>query len=307
MLRYHDRAQYSGLVERPVYDWPDGSRLAVYVALNVEHWAFAEGEGSVVAPGEPWPNVRAWAWREYGNRVGIWYLLELFEELGLPVAVNLNSAVYDHCPEVVVPFRKRNDEIVGHGRTNGERQASYDEEGERALIAEATDAFTRHEGKPPRGWLGPYFSQTLITPDLLKEAGYVYTLDWHDDDQPHWLNTTHGPLLAVPYPPETNDSPAVVYRHAMADAFADQIVDEFDEFLRLSKDRPLVCPIALHPFVVGRPFRLRHLRRALEHVVRHRDAIWLTRPGAIADAAMALPPGTVPGPGPFGEGGPDSA
>lgn len=290
MLSYHDRCDYSAIVDRPVWDWPNGKRLAVYVALNVEHFPFGEGEGGQLIPGEPVPNVRAWSWRDYGNRVGLWNLLELFEELDLPICVNLNAEIYDYCPRVLEPFRKRGDEIVGHGRTNGERQVRFREDDERHLIRSATEAFVRHEGKQPKGWLGPYFSQTRVTPDLLKEAGYVYTMDWFMDDQPVWLRTRAGPLLNVPYPTEMNDSAIVQHRMGLASDFADQIVDEVEEFLRLAERRPLVCPIALHTFLMGRPFRLAHLRRALKHVKDRADRLWLTRPGDIADHAMKVLP-----------------
>jgi peptidoglycan/xylan/chitin deacetylase (PgdA/CDA1 family) len=295
MLSYHDRCAYSAIVDRPVYDWPNGTRLAVYIAINVEHFPFGEGEGGQLIPGEPMPNVRAWTWRDYGNRVGVWNLLALCEELDLPITVNLNSEIYDYCPRVVEPFRDRGDEIVAHGRTNGERQVRFRESDEAALVREATRAFIKHEGAQPQGWLAPYFSQSRVTPDLLKEAGYVYTLDWHNDDQPYWLDTRAGKLLNVPYPPETNDSSVIQHRMGGAADLADQIVDEFDEMSRLSKERPLVCPVALHTFLVGRPFRLPQLRRALGHIKAHADQIWLTRAGDIARHVMSLPAGTVPG------------
>ncbi|MCG8544224.1 MAG: polysaccharide deacetylase [Alphaproteobacteria bacterium] len=295
MLSYHDRCAYSAIVDRPVYDWPNGARLAVYIAINIEHFPFGEGEGGQLIPGEPMPNVRAWSWRDYGNRVGIWNLLELCTDLDLPVCVNLNSEIYDYCPEVVTPFRERGDEIVAHGRSNGERQVRFRESDEAALIREATDAFVKHEGAQPQGWLGPYFSQSGVTPDLLKEAGYVYTMDWHNDDQPYWLDTRAGKLLNVPYPPETNDATVIQHRMGSAADFADQIVEEFDEMLRMSKQRPLVYSAALHTFLVGRPLRLRHLRRAFQHIKEHADDIWLTRPGDIARHVMELPAGTVPG------------
>jgi allantoinase len=298
MLPGHGRYPYSPITGRPDYTWPGGKRLAVYLALNVEHFAFGEAPGAdFSAPAVP-PHHRSYAWREYGNRVGIWRLLDLFEELRLPVALLVNSEIYDYCPEIIAPYRKRGDEIVGHGRTNtlSLRQADLSEKLERELIAECTATLTRHEGKPPRGWLGPWISQSWVTPDLLKEAGYRYMLDWHFDDQPVWFSTRAGPLLAVPYPAmEVNDSPAFIYRRVSEDHFAGMIVDQFDELLEQSRKQPLVCPISLHTFIVGQPFRLRRLRRALRHIADHAGEIWLTRPGQIAEHVESLPAGTVPG------------
>jgi hypothetical protein len=84
------------------------------------------------------------------------------------------------------------------------------------------------------------------------------------------------------------------YRYTSGE-FADLIVDQFDEILAQSGRQPLVCPISLHPFVMGRPYRIRQLRRALEHVARQRDCIWLVRPGEICAHIEGLPKGTVPG------------
>jgi hypothetical protein len=77
--------------------------------------------------------------------------------------------------------------------------------------------------------------------------------------------------------------------------FADLIVDQFDEQLAQSARQPLVCPISLHPFVTGRPYRIRRLRRALQHILQHPDRVWLTRPRDICSHIESLPAGIVPG------------
>ncbi len=291
MLPDHGRFKYSAITDRPDYTWPEGKRLALHVALNFEHFAYGEGLGISMSPGIPHPNTYNWAWREYGNRVGVWRLLEVFDALELPVSLLLNSEVYDHCPEVVAAFRARGDEIVAHGRTNSEHQNDFDEAGEAALIKEATEIIARHEGKPPKGWLSPGVNPSTLTPDLLQEAGYTYILDWPMDDQPVWLKTRKGHILSVPYPHEVNDIPMVMLHHGSAAGFADMMIDNFDEMLEQSKRQPLVYGIGLHAFIVGQPFRLRHLRRALEHVCRHRDQVWFTTIGAVADYFTANVPG----------------
>ncbi len=291
MLPDHGRFKYSAITDRPDYTWPEGKRLAFHVALNIEHFAYGEGLGISMSPGIPHPNTYNWAWREYGNRVGVWRLLEVFDALELPVSLLLNSEVYDYCPEVVAAFRARGDEIVAHGRTNSEHQNDFDEAGEAALIKEATETIARHEGKPPKGWLSPGVNPSTLTPDVLQEAGYTYILDWPMDDQPVWLKTRKGHILSVPYPHEVNDIPMVMLHHGSAAGFADMMIDNFDEMLEQSKRQPLVYGIGLHAFIVGQPFRLRHLRRALEHVCRHRDQVWFTTIGAVADYFTANVPG----------------
>lgn len=284
ILRSHDRYDYSSIAERPDFDWPGGTRLAVYLGLNLEHFAFGEGLGAELAPGGPQPDVLNYAWRDWGNRVGAWRLIELFDELGLPATVIANSAMYAYAPQLMDAVRARGDEVVGHGRTNSERQSTLPEAEERALIFEATEAILVAESRPPQGWLSPWIAESAVTPDLLAEAGYGYTLNWCMDDQPVWLRTRAGRLLSIPYPQEVNDIPAIVARKDGAAAFADLIVDTFDEMLAQSARQPLVMGIALHPYIVAQPHRLRHLRRALRHIAAPREQVWLTRAGAIANA-----------------------
>ena len=199
MLKTHGRYDYSAITRRPDYSWPGGKRLAVHLSLNVEHFAFGEGLGNDYAAPHPQPNQRGFAWRDYGNRVGAWRLLELAQAYELPYALLANSELYDYCPEMIKAFSDRGDEIVGHGRTNAERQVDMNFDEERACIFEAAAQIEKHEGKRPRGWLAPYISQTHHSLDLLKEAGFGYMMDWALDDQPVWFRTAHGPILSVPY------------------------------------------------------------------------------------------------------------
>jgi peptidoglycan/xylan/chitin deacetylase (PgdA/CDA1 family) len=296
MLPTHGRYDYHPWPMRQAYAWPGAARLAVYIAVNLEHFAFGEGLGAELAPGGPQPDVLNFAWRDYGNRVGAWRLLALLDELALPATVLLNSAMYDYAPALVAAHRARGDEIAGHGRTNSERQSTLPEAEERALIAQSSAAIARNEGGPPRGWLSPWIAESRTTPDLLAEAGYRYTLNWCADDAPVWLRTRAGRLLAIPYPQEVNDIPAVVARKDGAAQFADMIVDDFEERLLQVRDgRAQVMGIALHPYLVGQPHRLRHLRRALARVAARRGAVWITTAGGVLDHVLALPPGCVPG------------
>lgn len=295
MLKTHGRYDYSAITRRPDYSWPGGKRLAVHLSLNVEHFAFGEGLGNDYAAPHPPPNTRSYGWRDYGNRVGAWRLLELADAYDLPYAVLINSELYGYCPELVAAFSERGHEIVGHGRTNTERQADMGPDEERRCIVEATAAIERHEGKRPLGWLAPYISQTWNSLDLLKEAGYRYMMDWPLDDQPVWFRTKHGPILSVPYAHDLNDSLECVSRRTPSRLHCENLIDQFDEMLEESARRPLVMAIVLHSFILGQPYRLRQFRRVIEHIMKHRDRIWLARPGDICRYVESLPPGVVPG------------
>jgi len=281
-LPTHGRYDYSNITRRPDYSWPGKKRLALYIGFNVEHFDFGAGLGAALGPKSPEPDVLNHSWRDYGNRVGVWRCLELFDALKIPVGALINTALYDYCPEVVEAHVKRGDELIGHGHTNSDRQAELSEEKERQLLTYCLERIRNQSKVVPRGWLSPWISESALTPDLLQEAGYKYTLNWGHDDQPTELKTRAGTLWAIPYPQELNDIPAIVARQMDGRDFADMIVDNFDEMLRQSQDQPLVMGIALHPYLVGQPYRLKHLRRALQHIVKRKKA-WLTTPGKIFD------------------------
>ena len=293
-LPCHGRFDYSPITQRKPYRWPGGAGLAVYLGFNIEHFAFGEGMGANLGPVSPHPDVLNHSWREYGNRVGAWRCLELFDQLGLPAAALINTALYDHCPELVAACVARGDELVGHGHSNAERQGVLDEISERKLLADCRHIMQKQSGQAAAGWLSPWISESLITPDLLVETGYNYTLNWCHDDQPQPMRTRSGqPLWAVPYPQELNDIPMIVARQMDGKDFAQMIIDQLNEMLNQTQaagSAPLVMGIALHPYIVGQPYRLRHLRRALQHVAAARDQgkVWMTTPGAIYRHAAEL-------------------
>ena len=289
----HGRYAYSPISSRPVYDWPQGKRLALYVAINLEWFAFGGGLGAELAPGGPHPDVLNYAWRDYGNRVGVFRLADLMAELNWPVSLLVNARMVAEAPQAIDAFAQA--EIVGHGRTNSERQGTLSEAEERALISETAAALQAHCGVRPRGWLGPWISQSPLTPDLLQEAGYAYLLDWCHDDQPTWMKTRGGRILSVPYPQELNDIPQIVARKREGDEFARMIADAFEVMQQECARRPLVMGIALHPYIVGWPHRFKHLARALRQIeAQADDRVWFTTSGAIAAHAAALPAGMVP-------------
>jgi peptidoglycan/xylan/chitin deacetylase (PgdA/CDA1 family) len=293
----HNRYPYSAIHTRPDYDWPGGKRLAFSFVINLEYYAFNRGVSPDNAIDNAPPTQRNYAWRDYGNRVGFWRLVDLFDQLGLPAAFCVNTLLYQYQPELFTPIRARRDEVIAHGRTNSETQQGLWPADELRMLQECRAEIMRNEGTPPQGWKGTGIGENADTPELLRSAGYSYTLDWPCDDQPVWLKTREGRLLAIPYSFEINDTVVAVRQRHSAREFADMLVDQFEEMAEQSQSRPLACCIALHPYVVGQPFRLRPLRKALQHCLEHplRERVWFTRPGEVARHCESLPPGVVPG------------
>ena len=291
-LTTHGRYAYSAITARSTYQWPNQSRLAVYFALGVEHYAFGEGMTENLVSAMPHPDVLNASWREYGNRVGAWRILQYFGEIGIPVSILLNSAVCEHAPDLVNAARSAGCEFIAHGYSNSDTLAGMSERDEAAYVAAVAAQMAASVGTRPLGWARPWIAETLSTPDVLSEQGYDYVLDWCMDDQPVWLTTRAKPLLSVPYSQEINDSSTIIGRQSSATDFAQMIIDQFDEMRATPGDEPLVMSVILHAFISGQPFRLRALRRAVEHIARHTTSIWITQPGAIArHHAELLKPG----------------
>lgn len=297
-LPSHGRFDYSPITDRPDFEWPGGRRLALYVAVCIEHFAYNEsGIGLSYSPGLPHPNTYNWGWREYGNRVGGFRLLDLLTEHGIPPTALVNAACYEHCPELLDKYAAAGGEMVGHGVTNSVHPNQRDPEDQREEIRNVYEAIAGGSGRAPAGWMSPGANPSAITEDMLAAQGFRYTMDWPIDDQPTWINTDGGSLLAMPYPHEVNDVPMIIFHNGSSRDFADMVIDTVDEMLDQSAAQPLVCGITVHTFIVGQPFRLRQFRRALEHIASLEERIWITTAGAVADHYGSLFPPPEPGPG----------
>ncbi len=282
MSSSHGRYPYRPITDRPVYDWPGGKRLALYLGVNHEVFRFGDGHGAQLAPAKTQPDVMNYAWRDYGNRIGVWRLFDLFDRLELRTTALLNADVLDQCPGLAEACRDRGDEIAAHGATNAEAQGELDRADEARLIADVTDRLAAL-GVRPTGWLGPWISESADTPDLLAEAGYRYVLDWAHDDQPVRLSTAHGDLLSVPYSQEINDIPAIIGRKQEAETFAAMIDAAVEQLLSECDRRPVVLGIALHPYIMGQAHRVPALARVLTRLREADDPrVWWTTAGEIA-------------------------
>ena len=121
----------------------------MYVAVNLEQFSYGEGKGAGIAPPEQSNTHSIFSWRDYGNRVGIWRLFELFDAQDIPIEAQMNTAIYEHCPDIPEKLRARGDEILGHGITNSEEQGHLDEDAEAKVIRSVTETIARHEASGP--------------------------------------------------------------------------------------------------------------------------------------------------------------
>src|ERR1700756_5404569 len=134
-LPAHSRYDYVPIHKRPQYEWPEGARLAVTFCNNIEYFAFGAGLGADASGTPTSQNHRNHAWRDYGNRVGLWNYLDLLDEFRLPGAHNVNSAVLQPSPHNAERLKGGHQKFVGHDRTNARHQDSLWEHDEASVIA----------------------------------------------------------------------------------------------------------------------------------------------------------------------------
>jgi len=269
---------------RAPLEWPGGARLAVTVLLHLEYWELEAPEGAVRDNrftgeyGFYFPEYRSFTQREYGNRIGIFRVLDLLDAFGLKVSVTVNPMALTRYPELVQRLTARGREFVAHGEAQTRMLSSaMDEAEERAAIARTTRAFVRELGAQPRGWLGPDSGESQCTPQLLAEAGYRFVLDWPNDDQPYGMTTTP-PIVSIPNQMEWDDVTALWLRK-VPNARYPGLVGEAAEALADEGGRSFV--LSLHPWVIGQPHRIKHLKAALERLSRL-DGVWFATAGEIA-------------------------
>jgi peptidoglycan/xylan/chitin deacetylase (PgdA/CDA1 family) len=272
-----DRLTYSAIAGRPPLKLPGGARMVVWVIVNVEEWdATAPMPRTVLTPpagGSPSPDVPNWAWHEYGNRVGFWRMLDVFDEFAIPGVLAINGSAIGAYRPIVEAAVKRKWEFIGHGFTQRNMQKVPDERADirktAAVIAEAT-------GTRPRGWLGPGLTETWETPDLLVEEGYDYVCDWVLDDQPVWLKTRTRPIVNLPYTQECNDVAMMLIQHHKASEYRDRALDQFEQIYADAKDSARVMALVLHPYIMGAPHRLKYFREAIDTIRRKSDVLFWT-------------------------------
>lgn len=275
---------YQPIIDRPKLVWPDGARIAFWVVPNIEFFALdermADGPGLV-------PDVSAWGKRDYGNRVGVFRMMEVMARHGVRGTVALNADICDAHPRIVEECVNLGWELMGHCESNTRRlnEAGSEEEAAR-IIRNSLDRIEKATGTRPRGWLGAGRQETWNTLDVLTDAGCDYVVDWDSDDQPVSMDVAGGTMVSMPYGAGVSDLQAFNLHHHTADDFETMIRSAFDVLYRESEDSGRVASISLHPYLIGAPHRIGALDRALAHICSH-DGVWRATGSEIVDHFLA--------------------
>lgn len=280
----HEHYEWSPLnASRRKLQWPGDARVALCVIVSLGHAEWKRPEDSHHVPNfaggygwGPFPDVTAWSHREYGHRVGVFRVLDVLEKHGIPPTIAIDALTAQHYPFLVRHCIARNGEIIAHGISATRMITSrMSEAEERAYIRTSLDAIAKATGKAPVGWLGPESGESARTPQLLGEAGVRYVCDWANDEQPYRMNVPKGELFALPVSLPLDDVNALWDRRIDADRYGRMITETFDRLYGDGGENPRLLVLTLHPFLIGQPFRIGCLDRALEHIVKHEN-VWRT-------------------------------
>lgn len=275
----HDLYPFSPMPGRPPLAWPGGARVAFTPVVYLEHWEADPPPGALVDPrfrdafGDFRPDYRSYTWREYGARIGIFRIFEVFDRHGLTATVAANTAAIDCYPQLLDECLRRGWEIAAHGSHATRMVSSAMGEAEEAdLIGECAAAIERAAGKRPRGWISQDFGQGARTPHLLAAQGFKYLADWPNDDQPYWM-TTKPPILSVPCQSEWDDVQLLWHRRLLTPRFPALIEEAFRVLHAEGGKSGRSFMLGIHPWLFGMPHRIRYLDETLARLARFGE-VW---------------------------------
>ncbi len=185
----HDWFVHSPVRERPKLQWPNGARIALWITVPVEFFPLdqpAQPFRPLGALDRAYPDLWAYANRDYGNRVGIYRIMRVLDRLGLRATAAVNAAVAERHPRLVAEIVRRNWDIAASGIDMGHvHHGGLARDAEQELVQRAAAILRRASGQPVEGWHSPAHSQSMNTLELVAGAGFSYVMDWINDDLPY--------------------------------------------------------------------------------------------------------------------------
>ena len=282
--------QFLPMPRREPLKWPNGARVALMITTNLEYWdyvresekPFYPGGPSIITdvlPGNVYDNPN-WTWREYGHRVGVWRMFDIFKSAGVPTSCTVNAKMFLERNEVTDAALAEGWELVAHNYVQTDLLSNYahDEAKEREVIRETLRIYREATGKAAKGWLSSSLRSTLNTCDIIAEEGLIFMTDLLNDDQPYLVETRSGkPLVSIPYTSEVNDFTVFLRQGKDVDGAFRVFKEQFDELYREGATNGRLMNIGLHPHVIGQPFRIRALREFVEYAKGFPDVWWARR------------------------------
>lgn len=294
----HSHYRYAADPQRSRRRWPNGARTAVWVVIYLESMELDPPHDALADPrfrgefGNLYPDYRAYSLNEYGNRVGVFRILQTLCALGIRATVAVNALTARTRPALVDACLQAGHTPCAHGHSMSRMVSSRMSADEEAtLIALSCAAVEAVSGIAPAGWISQDFGQSSRSPGLLAAQGIRWIGDWPNDDQPY-LMTTVPPMVSIPAHVEWDDAHVMESRKLTPWAWHDIAREAFDV---LHSEGGRIYGLGLHPRTIGHPHRIGYLERMLEHLARS-DSIWWATGDEIATHVQRSSTGTPPEP-----------
>ena len=272
----HDRYDWSMLTDRKDVNWPNGKKLALWVNVSLQFFPLDQKGVPVKPQGGmimPYPDLRHYSLRDYGNRVGIYRLLKAFDKYGVKSTYAVNAELAKRVPYLMAELKERGVEMLGHG-WNMDTIHHNNMEDEAGIISESLEVLSRYSSQEITGWLSPGRFESDKTPEYLADVGIKYFCDWVNDDMPYNFRTDNGPLLAMPLSKELEDQFVLLSNLHSESSYGDQIKDAADMLITEAYEQGgRMLALSLHPWMMGQPHRIKVLEDILDYLMS-KEEVW---------------------------------
>jgi len=271
---------------RPLKVWPGDAAVAAMIVVPIEHHSLTPTSAPFKHPGAmvtAYPDLRHYTTRDYGNRVGVFRILDALKASALKATFPVNANQLVRLRPLINAILADGHEIAAYGlSTDHIHWGGLEREVEAGWIAEVVALFAA-AGLKPRTWMSPARQQSFHTLELIAAAGFDICLDWEQDDVPVTMRTAAGPVTAVPLSNELDDRNLLIDKRQSEDVWARQILEAVD-YLKSGVDRfgGRAIGFTLTPYVSGQPFRT-HAVRTVMNVLGADAAVWSATASEIAD------------------------
>lgn len=282
----HDRYTWSMLSERKPISWPREAKLAVWINVSMQFFPLNQRGKPFPPPGGmtmPYPDLRHFTLRDYGNRVGVYRVLKAFADRQLPASFAVNAQLAERTPGLVNELSDVG-EVLAHGwNMDSPHFGGMDEAEEAQLVDQSLQTLRDVTGQRVRGWLSPGRNESENTPDLLAERGVDFLCDWVNDDMPYPFRTSAGDLIAMPLSTEIEDRFVIQNNLHSEESWRDQVCDACDFLLAEAQaGGGRLLSLSLHPWLIGQPHRIAKLESVLDYLLEQRD-VWFAKPSDVVD------------------------
>lgn len=270
--------------------WPDNARIALLFTVSWETWPDDLGtnashqrsnRGRLPENAIHKRDMGVIMDRQFGEKVGIWRILDLFDSEGIKATFFLNGKTAEQNVDAVKEIVAKGHELAAQPYIH-EYAVTMDKEGERKFIQGSIEAFKRVANVTPLGYLSPGVRPTPNTIDLISDMGFIWSSDCIDDDVPYTVGPKDGRIVMMPKDFHPNDYTTYETVSRSPRELFSLLVDQFDYLYAEGATSPKVMGVTMHPFLAGRAYRTKIFQDFIRHAQSHSN-VWIARGVDIAN------------------------